>query len=55
MSAPGDLLTQIDPRPFEAQLQQAEAGCDRNIALRETAGHLLDDVLREVPTATGSR
>jgi multidrug efflux system membrane fusion protein len=33
----GDLLAQIDPRPFEAQLRQAEAVRDRDLALLETA------------------
>ena len=43
---PGDLLAQIDPRPVEAQLQQAEAGRDRNTVLLETAGHPLDGAAR---------
>jgi multidrug efflux system membrane fusion protein len=33
----GDLLAQIDPRPFEAQLRQAEAARDRDMALLATA------------------
>jgi multidrug efflux system membrane fusion protein len=33
----GDLLAQIDPRPFEAQLRQAEAARDRDLALLATA------------------
>jgi len=33
----GDPLAQIDPRPFEAQLRQAEAARDRDLALLETA------------------
>jgi membrane fusion protein, multidrug efflux system len=33
----GELLAQIDPRPFEAQLRQAEAARDRDLALLETA------------------
>jgi multidrug efflux system membrane fusion protein len=33
----GDLLAQIDPRTFEAQLRQAEAARDRNVALLATA------------------
>jgi membrane fusion protein, multidrug efflux system len=33
----GDLLAQIDPRPFEAQLRQAEAARDRDVALLATA------------------
>jgi multidrug efflux system membrane fusion protein len=33
----GDLLAQIDPRPFEAQLWQAEAARDRDMALLATA------------------
>jgi multidrug efflux system membrane fusion protein len=35
--AAGELLAQIDPRPFEAQLRQAEAARDRDTALLETA------------------
>src|SRR4051794_14599886 len=33
----GDLLAQVDPRPFEAQLRQAEATRDRDKALLATA------------------
>lgn len=33
----GDLLAQIDPRPFEAQLRQVEAARDRDMALLATA------------------
>jgi membrane fusion protein, multidrug efflux system len=33
----GELLAQIDPRPFEAQLRQVEAARDRDLALLETA------------------
>ena len=33
----GDLLAQVDPRPFEAQLRQAEAARDRDRALLATA------------------
>jgi membrane fusion protein, multidrug efflux system len=33
----GEVLAQIDPRPFEAQLQQAEAARDRDLAQLETA------------------
>jgi multidrug efflux system membrane fusion protein len=33
----GELLAQIDPRPFEAQLRQGEAARDRDAALLETA------------------
>jgi len=35
--AAGDVLAQIDPRPFEAQLRQAQAARDRDTALLETA------------------
>jgi multidrug efflux system membrane fusion protein len=35
--AEGALLAQIDPRPFEAQLKQAQAARDRDLALLETA------------------
>jgi multidrug efflux system membrane fusion protein len=35
--AAGELLAQIDPRPFEAQLRQTEAARDRDTALLETA------------------
>jgi multidrug efflux system membrane fusion protein len=33
----GEVLAQIDPRPFEAQLRQAEAARDRDLALLDTA------------------
>jgi multidrug efflux system membrane fusion protein len=33
----GDLLAQIDPRPFETQLRQAEAAKARNLAQLDTA------------------
>ena len=35
--AAGEVLAQIDPRPFEAQLRQAQAARDRDTALLETA------------------
>jgi multidrug efflux system membrane fusion protein len=37
MVSSGDLIAEIDPRPFQVQLEQAEAQKDRDVALLENA------------------
>jgi len=37
MVSAGDLIAEIDPRPFQVQLEQAEAQKDRDVALLENA------------------